>query len=142
MNERKKQTARPDRGSPPRIVLHGVLTVLGWILFAYFWRIVTMVGLSAGARTALAAMGIFLVMVLVLTTWWIAHNLRIARRNRRRRAREPVEKLYLFDACGLRVEMPDHALMKSASVIEIAIDDSRKTYRAMADRRRDESVKL
>lgn len=122
--------------------MHGVLAVCGWILFAYFWRVVTTVGLSAGARTALFAMVIFLAILLVLTTWWIAHNLRIARKNRRRKTLEPVEKLYLFDVCGLRVEMPDHALMKSASVIEIAIDDSRKTYRAMADRRRGESVKL
>ena len=140
MNERKKDAARPDRGSPPRIVLHAVFAVLGWILFAYFWRLVSIVGLSAGARTALVAMVIFLALLVFLTSWWIAHNLGIARRNRRKRTAEPIEKLYLFDVCGLRVEMPDNARMKSATVIEITIDESHKRYLAMADRHSDESV--
>jgi len=140
MSKRHREARRTTRGSPWAIVFHGVLAVFGWLLFAYFWRVVTNVGLSAGARTALIAMAIFLILLLLLTTWWISHNLRIARKNRRRNTPSLVEKLYLFDTCGLRVEMPDQARMKTASVIEIMIDESHKTYRAMAEKPSDESA--
>jgi hypothetical protein len=140
MNQVHRRSALPETGPPWVTLFHGAIAIFGWLLFAYFWRVVTRVGLSAGAKAALLAMVIFLSILLVLTVWWIAHNLSIGRRDRRRGNRDLVEKLYLFDAVGMRVEMPDHARMKSASVIEITIDESHKTYRAMAEGRSDKSV--
>ncbi len=140
MTERGKTVAGPRRGSAWGWVFHGLLAVLGWILFGYFWRVVMSVGLSAGARTALFAMVLFLAALLLLTTWWIAHNVRVARRDRRRGNPNLVEKLYIFDTCGMRVEMPDHARLKTASVIEITIDGTHKTYRAIVEGRSDKSA--
>jgi hypothetical protein len=112
-----------------RLIVHALLALLGWIHFAYFWRIVSAAGLSTGAHVALTGMVIFFAILLVATTWWVVHNLRIGRRNRRSAVTGAEEKPYELDKTGFVVVTLDPRVMKSARLIEIAVEGSRKLYR-------------
>ena len=133
MNHNAENHEREARRPSFRVFFHAILAVLGWILFAYFWRIVAAVGLSPGARLALIAMAVFLAILLVSTVWWILHNVRIGRRNRRTSLFGVEEKPYEFDKTGFKVDMPDPESMKSARIIEIAVEGSVKKYRTTPD---------
>ncbi len=119
----------PESGSPVRLVLHVALAVLGWILFVYFWRIVGERGLSPGALISLVAMAVFLAAVIISTTLWIMHNLKIARTNRRKGRREVPELAYRRDKIGCTIENEDFESLREARLIEIDIEGDRKIYR-------------
>jgi uncharacterized membrane protein len=133
MNPKPENQKGAERKRSFRVFLHATFAVLGWILFAYFWRLVAAVGLSPGARIALTAMAIFLAILLVSTVGWIFHNLRIGRRNRRVGLARTEEKPYEFDRTGFKVSMLDPESMKSARVIEIVVEGSEKNYRKPPD---------
>ena len=125
----KKSDFSPESGSPVRLVLHVALAVLGWILFVYFWRIVGERGLSPGAIISLVAMAVFLAAVIISTTLWIMHNLKIARVNRRKGRREVPELAYRRDKIGYTIESEDFESLREARLIEIDIEGDRKIYR-------------
>lgn len=125
----KKSSFNPESGSPVRLVLHVAIAVLGWILFVYFWRIVGERGLSPGAIISLVAMAIFLATVIISTTLWIVHNLRIARTNRRKGRREVPEIAYRQDKIGYTIVNEDFESLKGERLIEIGIEGERKIYR-------------
>ena len=118
-----------ESGSPVRLVLHVALAVLGWVLFIYFWRIVGERGLSPGALLSLVAMAVFLGAVIVSTTLWIVHNLRIARTNRRKGRREVPELSYRKDKIGYTIESENFEQLRAERLVEIAIEGERKIYR-------------
>lgn len=126
----KKSSFNPESGSPVRLVLHVALAVLGWILFVYFWRIVGERGLSPGAVISLVAMAVFLAAVIISTTLWILHNLRIARTNRRKGRREVPEIAYRQDKIGYTIENEDFESLKGAKLIDVVIEGERKIYRS------------
>lgn len=125
----KRNGFDPESGSQVRLVLHVALAVLGWILFVYFWRIVGERGLSPGAIVSLVAMAVFLAAVIISTTLWIVHNLRIARTNRRKGRREIPELAYRQDKIGYTIENADFESLKAARFIEVGIEGERKIYR-------------
>lgn len=125
----KRSAFSPESGSPVRLVLHVAFAVLGWILFIYFWRIVGKRGLSPGALISLVAMVVFLAAVIISTTLWIMHNLRIARTNRRKGSREVPELAYRQDKIGYTIENEDFESLKGARFIEVNIEGNRKIYR-------------
>ena len=124
----KRSTFKPERGSPVRLVLHVAFALLGWILFIYFWRIVGERGLSPGALISLVAMAVFLAVVIISTTLWILHNLKIARTNRRKGGRDIPELAYRQDKIGYTIENEDFELLKGARFIEVKIEVERKIY--------------
>ena len=125
----KRNGFNPESGSPVRLVLHVAFAVLGWVLFIYFWRIVGERGLSPGALISLVAMAVFLAAVIISTTLWIVHNLRISRTNRRKGNREVPELAYLQDKIGYTIENEDFEALKGARLIEVDIEGERKIYR-------------
>ena len=127
--ERNNKEFQPEGGSTPRIVFHVAIAVVGWILFAYFWRIVGERGLSPGATISLIAMAIFLAVVIVMTTFWILHNLRISRSDRRTGNRLVAETPYLQDKIGHTIEVEDCDSLRSADIIEVDVRDGKKIYR-------------
>jgi len=125
----KRSAFSPESGSPVRLVLHAALAVLGWVLFIYFWKIVGERGLSPNALISLVAMAVFLAVVIISTTLWIVHNLKIARTNRRKGNREIPEFSYRKDKIGCTIENEDFESLKGARLIEVEIKGDRKTYR-------------
>ncbi len=128
-SERNNKQFQPEGGSRPRIVFHVVIAVLGWILFAYFWRVVGERGLSSGVIISLVAMAIFLATVIIMTTLWIVHNIRISRSDRRTGNRPVAEFLYQQDKIGQTIEGEGFDTLRSADMIEVAIKDGKKIYR-------------
>jgi len=127
----KRSTFSPESGSQVRLVLHVAFAVLGWILFIYFWRIVGERGLSSGVLISLVAMAVFLAVVIISTTLWIVHNLRIARTNRRVGNREVPELAYRRDKIGCTIDNEDFESLKGARFIEVNVAEDRKIYRSV-----------
>ena len=126
--ERNNKQFQPEGGSPPRIAFHVAIAVVGWILFAYFWRVVGERGLSPGVILSLIAMAIFLAAVIIMTTLWIVHNLRISRSDRRTGNRSVAEVLYQQDKIGHTIEGEGFASLRSANMIDVAVKDGKKIY--------------
>ncbi|MCK4351024.1 MAG: hypothetical protein KAX13_09200 [Candidatus Krumholzibacteria bacterium] len=127
--ERNNKQFQPESGSPPRLAFHVAIAVVGWILFAYFWRAVGERGLSPGAVISLIAMAIFLAIVIIMTTLWIVHNLRISRRDRRTGNRPVAEVPYHQDKIGHTIEGEGFDSLRSADMIEVAVEGGKKIYR-------------
>ena len=127
--ERNNKQFKPESGSPPRMAFHVAIAVVGWILFAYFWRVVGERGLSPGAAISLISMAIFLAVVIIMTTFWIVHNLKISRSDRRTGNRPVEEVPYKKDKIGHTIEGEGFDSLKSADMIEVAVEDGKKIYR-------------
>jgi hypothetical protein len=127
--ERNNEQFQPEGGSPPRMAFHVAIAVVGWVLFAYFWRVVGERGLSPGAVISLIAMATFLAIVIIMTTLWIVHNLRISRKDRRTGNRPVVEVPYKVDKIGHTIESEGFDSLRSADLIEVAVEDGKKIYR-------------
>ncbi len=126
--ERNTGRFQPEGGSRARIAFHVAIAIVGWILFAYFWRAVGERGLSPGVIISLIAMAIFLAIVITLTTLWIVHNLRISRSDRRTGNRPVAEVLYRQDKIGHTIEGESFDSLRSANMIEVAVRDGKKIY--------------
>ena len=128
-SEHDNDKFQPEGGSPPRMAFHVALAVVGWVLFAYFWRVVGERGLSPGAVVSLIAMATFLAVVIITTTLWIVHNLRISRSDRRTGDRPVAEVPYQVDKIGHTVESEGFDALKHADLIEVAVENGKKIYR-------------
>ena len=127
--ERNNKRFHPEGGSPPRMAFHVAIAVVGWVLFAYFWRVVGERGLSPGAVISLIAMATFLALVIIMTTLWIVHNLRISRSDRRTGNRHVAEVPYHQDKIGHTIESEGFDSLRNADMIEVAVEDGKKIYR-------------
>ena len=128
-SERNNKKFRPECGSPSRIAFHVAIAVFGWILFGYFWRVVGERGMSSGVILSLVAMAIFLATVIIMTTLWIMHNIRISRSDRRTGNRPVAEAIYQQDKIGHTIEGEGFDSLRSADMIEVAVKDGKKIYR-------------
>ena len=124
-----KKRSHPDKGSFPRFAFHAIIAVCGWALFVYFWTIVGRRGLSKGASLSLIAMGIFIGAMVVLTSWWVIHNMRISSKNRRKSLQTVEEVPYVIDKVGSRVKLKDTEMIRKAEIIEVVLEGDTKTYR-------------
>lgn len=124
-----KEPFQPEGGSSPRMAFHVAIAVIGWVLFAYFWRVVGERGLSQGAALSLIAMAAFLAIVIVMTTLWIVHNLKISRTDRRTGNRPVAEVQYQKDKIGYEIESEGFDSLRSADLIEVAVEEGKKIYR-------------
>ncbi len=127
--EKKNNRFQPEGGSPPRMAFHVAIAVVGWILFAYFWRVVGERGLSPGAAVSLIAMAAFLAIVITMTTLWIVHNLKISRNDRRTGDRPVAEVPYHQDKIGHTIESEGFDSLRSADMIEVVVEGEKKIYR-------------
>jgi len=74
-----------------RTILHTILAILLWSVFGYYWYIVVQRPVSDHTRVALVAVGSIVAVLTLFSSWWVYHNLRIARQSERRlRRREQV----------------------------------------------------
>jgi hypothetical protein len=64
-----------------------ILGLLLWVVFAYYWHIVMQRQITEETRRALVIVGSIVAGITVFDLLWILHNVRIARRSRRRSRR-------------------------------------------------------
>jgi hypothetical protein len=118
----------PQRsGLPSRwhVLLHILAIVVGWGIFAWSWWLVSgqpratddLRNLIAGAT----------ILMPILTTVWIAHNVGIYRRKGPRRASAPVPLRYEVDFNGRRI-VADWPALQRARIVVIERGDGFKRF--------------
>ncbi len=126
-----KDEVRPERGGLFRLASHVIITSAGWVFFGYFWFVVIRRGwYGKGIPLALVAMAAFTVLLLLLTSLWIRHNIRIARKNRRKAAPDIQYSEFIDDKTGLELVVDDIDSIKGSRVVDIEITDGRKIITA------------
>lgn len=107
-----------------RNALHVIASLLMWCLFGYYWYLVSRRQINEASLEALGILAVIMVVGLVLTLWWVAHNRKLARRNRRTNPPATVPETFDFDTLGRPLVRPEVRQLKSAQVIDIEVEDS------------------
>lgn len=108
-----------------RRVAHGVVIVLGWLLFAWSWQRVTADRPEIGELFWLLVAALMVVPVLTLS--WVAHNVGIYRRKGPRRSVTPVSPQFERDFNGRRI-CADWAPLQHSRRIRIVVDEQHKRF--------------
>lgn len=112
-----------------RKLLHLLLSAALWCLFFYYWQIVSAQSVGQGTVLAIKVLAVATVVIFVATVWWVGHNIRISRRNRRQGERPALAEELERDILGRQVSAPPLGALRTAGVIEIEIEPDRKIYR-------------
>ncbi len=106
-----------------RNAIHYLFSILLWILFGYYWYIVSGRKISLETFQAVIILAVVSLLGLAATALWVRHNLNIARHNRRGApAPAPAETLG-HDYLGRPVRGPGLDRLRAAKVISITLDD-------------------
>lgn len=119
----------PLQAEPARRALHTVLAIAGWVMFAYWWWLVFRRVNPTEVRYTLWFIAIALALIVLVTTLWALHNLRVFRRLGPRTKLREVREDFSRDVVGRPVEMPavpEECL--TADVIVVRIIDGTKLY--------------
>lgn len=108
-----------------RRLLHGLLIILGWLLFGWSWMRVTADRPEIGELRVLMIGAV--VVVPLLTLSWVAHNVGIYRRKGPRKAGQPVPLRYEQDFNG-RTIAADFDRLVNARRIDVVIEDGVKRF--------------
>jgi hypothetical protein len=93
--------------------------LLLWVVFAMYWHLVMQQEITQETRRALIIVGTVVAVITVFDWFWIFHNLRIARRTRRRDRR--AERLPpTVDFLG-RTFMAQDDLLRRARYVEVSV---------------------
>jgi hypothetical protein len=111
---------------------HFAFSAALWITYALYWRVVLVRGVEREARIAGILLALFLVLQVLLTQTWVAHNRSLARRHaERRRARPAPAAAQLRDFLGrdLRV-LPTDSDLTRVPVVVVRVDGEEKSFEA------------
>ncbi len=119
----------PTTSGPVRRVLHALVAVAGWVVFAWFWWHVFYRTPPGEAVRGVLILGLLLLLAVAATLGWIRHNIRLFR-NRSRRTTPPfVRPDFDRDVLGRTVQAPAWEEVRLAPEVEIEITGTAKTYR-------------
>ena len=104
-----------------RQILHSIIAVLLWFIFAYYWTIVFRRPMNPDTKTALIALSVLTLVSAVCLVVWVFHNIRVFRtvqhrRRHRREASEP-DRDYL----GRRMVMENLDVLKRSNHVEVGV---------------------
>ena len=130
MTAHPRANAFPIEASRPRQLLHALVAVAGWCLFAWWWWLVFRRVSHIEIRFTLWFIAIALAIVVLLTILWVFHNLRIvARKSARVTVRDQVPAVSR-DTIGREVQMPSLPTeYLAAAVVCVSLDGNAKVYR-------------
>jgi len=83
-----------------RHAIHLVASILMWVLFSWYWYLVMQRQVSPSSLRSVGLLFVISAVGLVVTIGWVAHNKRIAARNRRRGGRPAVSEILPTDHLG------------------------------------------
>jgi hypothetical protein len=115
----------PLRGWTRRL-LHLAALAVGWGLFFWAWNDV--LGQHWETEFLMWLVAGSVVILPLVTTAWILHNVKIFRRKGPRMASRKVEETYLHDWNGREISA-DFAALARAAVVVIDVEGKRKVYR-------------
>ena len=122
----------PSSAHRPSALRHVVLSLVLWVTYVLYWKIVLGRGIDSAARFSLVLLGLFVALQVLFTVGWILHNDRLARVHAgRRRARPVIARTVEQDFLGRRIAaFPEGVDLTQAPVITIRIDDGVKRMEA------------
>lgn len=104
-----------------RNIFHVVISLLMWCLFGYYWYLVGNREIGEETIGALGVLSIVIVLGLGTTFWWVEHNKRLARRNRRMTPPPAVPEPFEKDNLNRPIVAPDIKELQAASIIDIEV---------------------
>ena len=104
-----------------RHIIHVVISLLMWCLFGYYWFVVSKREIGDDTIQALVVLSIVIVGGIIGTLGWVAHNKRLARRNRRSTPPPPVPEPFDVDYLKRPIVAPDIKVLQAASIIDIEL---------------------
>lgn len=102
-----------------RTIIHIVLGLVLWVVFCFYWHLVMQQPITEETKRALAIVGTMVGVITVFDWVWVFHNVRIARRSRRRE-RRPTPRLPFTDFLGRTFTAQDDELLR-ARYVEVTI---------------------
>lgn len=131
MTESKPPIRTPTQAGTARRVLHTLIALAGWALFAYWWTVVfARVSRSEIRFTILFVLAALVVCVLV-TGLWVFHNVSIFRRKGPRKGLREATLDYSHDPLGREVTFESSAeALRAAPAVRIRVDASGKSFRS------------
>lgn len=115
-----------DRRLTVRSTFHGLIALLGWILFVYWWHLVIPQVTGSEAFAALVFIGAAFLATVVVTLLWVSYNIGIFRRKGPRMALPDVSENRDADVLGRMIDRPVDDSLLEARVIVIAVEGDRK----------------
>lgn len=104
-----------------RHVFHVVISLLMWCLFGYYWYVVSQREIGRDTVQALGVLSVVIVIGILGTLWWVAHNKRLAMRNRRNSPAPEVPEPFDVDYLNRPIVAPDIKILQAASIIDIEL---------------------
>lgn len=101
--------------------MHTAISLLMWCLFGYYWYVVSQREIGAETIQALGVLSIVIIVGIAGTLWWVAHNKRLAQRNRRNSPPPEVPEPFDTDYLNRPIVAPDIKILQAASIIDIEL---------------------
>jgi hypothetical protein len=114
------------------VIRHFAFSAAMWITYALYWRVVLGRGVEREARLAGILLGVFILLQLLLTQGWIAHNRRVERKHHtRRRLRPDAVPAKSEDFLGRSVgAFPEDADLTRVPVVVVRVEGGVKRFEA------------
>jgi hypothetical protein len=108
-----------------RQLLHGIVALLLWVVFVFYWSIVFQRPMSSDTRASLTTLAIVTGAGILFLSFWVYHNVRIHKKFRRRKRRRDASFLAEADHLGRVIVFEDfEALLRSHYIeVEVRTDD-------------------
>ena len=112
-----------------RNLFHTIISVIMWCLFGYYWYVVGRRQITASSLEAVGVLALITLLGLIITLWWIAHNKKLASRNRRLAAPPTKPETFETDYLGRKLVSPGIDVLQAAASIVVWVDqDGQKVY--------------
>jgi len=124
-----RQSGLPVHAGPLRSVFHTLIALARWVLFGYWWWLVSRRVSGQEIRFTLVMIAIALAVILLLTAVWVLHNLQIFRARGPRMNLRVVKEDFSHDTVGRNVRfpaVPEDCL--SAAVVRVRLHEGMKVY--------------
>jgi hypothetical protein len=109
-------------------LFHTLLTVLTWILFAYWWnKVIPQISVEDASMAFLVIFLTFLISS-VLTLLWVRYNIGIFRRKGPRKNLPSVSEEREADYLGRRLDHPGYDFLKDAPLVVVSREEDRKNF--------------
>lgn len=119
--------------NPIQRAFHALVSLGGWILFAWFWWTIFARPMDRSALYTFGLLLLALVAIVGIHLLWVRFNLDFYRTRGQRTRVHEVEFLATEDRLGRRLSGGDWDVLRSASSIELSLDpqSETKTYRVV-----------
>ena len=103
-----------------RTFFHIVLGSLMWVVFGYYWYLVMQQPVTEHTKRALTIVGLVIAVITVFDVFWIMHNIRVARKGKRR-VRPTAAAPPAQDFLGRSYVIPGDELVRAARYVEVHV---------------------